>query len=490
MTIMTPSFIGALSTRAKTWDTINWCTVKAHVRRLQSRIAKAVLKRRYNKAKALQWLLTHSFYAKLWAIKRVTQNSGKNTAGIDRVKWRTSKQKIDAVRSLKRRGYHPFPLKRIYIPKRSGKPRPLGIPTMKDRAQQALHLLASEPIADILADKNSYGFRPKRSAHDAIEQCFKALAKKQSGQWILEGDIKSCFDKISHAWLLKQAIVDKQILKKWLKAGYMEKNVFYQTEEGTPQGSVCSPMLANTVLDGLEEKLKRLARQEEKVNYIRYADDFVVTAASKEVLESPVKSTITAFLRERGLELSLEKTKITPIDEGFDFLGFNLRKYKGKLLIKPAKKGVKTFLQEIRKTVRSMRTARVDHLIRKLNQKIQGWTNYYRHSVAKETFRHIDKSIFLSIWNWCKKRHKSKNSSWIRKKYFIQKGQRQWCFYAKTQSGNKKNLLTLTLASDTRIQRHVKIKAGASVYNPDFKEYFRNREKKCGKPGDFSLREA
>jgi RNA-directed DNA polymerase len=258
---MTALNVGAPSARTIYWKLINWGAVESHVRRLQLRIAKAIKIGRYCKAKALQWLLTHSFYAKLMAIKRVTQNKGKHTPGVDRVIWKTDEQKIQAAKTLKRRGYKSLPLRRIYIPKKNGKLRPLGIPAMRDRSQQALHLLALEPVAEILGDKNSYGFRPKRSIHDAIEQCFTALARQASAHWILEGDIKSCFDKISHSWLEEHAIMDKMILKQWLKAGYIEKNVFHQTEEGTPQGGIASPSLANIALDGLEKVLNDLDRK-------------------------------------------------------------------------------------------------------------------------------------------------------------------------------------------------------------------------------------
>ena len=225
---------GAPSARKITWKTIDWSNVEEEVRRLQLRIAKAIKSGRYCKAKALQWLLTHSFFSKLLAIKRVTQNTGKRTPGIDGVTWKTDKQKINAAHALNRKGYQALPLRRIYIPKKNGKLRPLGIPTKSDRAQQALHLLGLIPIAEILADENSYGFRPKRSTHDAIEQCFNLLSRGCSAQWVLEGDIKACFDKISHNWLLENIMMDKIVLKQWLKAGFIEKNLFNDTLEGTP----------------------------------------------------------------------------------------------------------------------------------------------------------------------------------------------------------------------------------------------------------------
>ena len=187
---------------------------------------------------------------------------------------------------------------------------------------QALHLLALEPVSETLADRNSYGFRPYRSTADAIGQCFTVLAQKQSAQWILEGDIKACFDRISHRWLERHIPVDKAILKKWLAAGYIEKEVFYSTKAGTPQGGIASPAIANMALDGLEQAVIKAAPHNAKIHYVRFADDFIVTGASKEILEQRVKPAIETFLQARGLELSLEKTRITHIDNGFDFLGF------------------------------------------------------------------------------------------------------------------------------------------------------------------------
>ena len=477
MTTVTQSLIGASSTRVKIWSVINWRDVEAHVRRLQLRIAKAIKIRRYSRVKSLQWLLTHSFFAKLLAVRRVTQNTGKNTPGVDRIVWRTPTQKMQAAEALKRRGYSPQPLRRIYIPKKNGKLRPLGIPTMTDRSQQALHLLALEPVADILADKNSYGFRPKRSTHDAMEQCFKILVKKHSSQWVLEGDIKSCFDRISHEWLIKHARMDKEILKKWLKAGYVENDVFHRTEEGTPQGGIISPTLANIALNGLEAAIKKVVQREEKVHLVRYADDFIVTGATREILESRVKPVIINFMKERGLELSSEKTKITHIDEGFDFLGFNARKYGGKLLIKPAKKGIKSFLDDIRRTIKSMRAVKTENLIKYLNVKIQGWVNYYRHCVAKATFNYTDNSLFWIVWKWAKRRHQNRGASWIRKRYYTTLGLRKWCFYSKVKTGKQESRILLTLAQHTKIERHVKVRAEASPHDPDFKEYFIKRER-------------
>jgi RNA-directed DNA polymerase len=233
---------GASFHRVTDWHAIDWKSAHRNMRRLQARIVQATKEKRWNKVKALQRLLTHSFSGKALAVRRVTENQGKNTAGVDKVTWNTPQKKLNAVYGLRQRDYHPQPLRRVYIPKKNGKRRGLGIPALKCRAMQALYLLALEPVAETIADPNSYGFRPGRSTADAIEQCFGMLARQDSPQWILEGDTKSCFDQISHEWLLTHIPMEKAMLKKWLKAGYVDSGILYPTKEGTPQGGLCKAL--------------------------------------------------------------------------------------------------------------------------------------------------------------------------------------------------------------------------------------------------------
>jgi RNA-directed DNA polymerase len=488
MQMTTAQAVGAISSEAAEWYAIDWQVIHRHVRRLQVRIAQATKASRWGKVRALQRLLTHSYSGKALAVRRVTENQGKKTPGVDREVWDTPEQKIQAVHELKRRGYQPQPLRRVYIPKSDGKTmRPLGIPTMKDRAQQALYLLALDPVVETTADKNSYGFRQQRSCADAIEQCFKTLVKPHP-QWILEGDIKSCFDRISHDWLLAHVPMDRVILQKWLKAGYLDKHVLHETTDGTPQGGIISPALSNCALDGLEQLLrekfprkKRLSSLGGKfaaVNLIRYADDFVITGRTKELLEGEIKPLVVQFLHERGLELSPVKTVITHVEKGFDFLGQNVRKYpNGKLLIKPSRKNIKTFLDGTRGIIKAALGMSAADLIDWLNPKIRGWSNYHRHVVSKRAFSRVDNGIFSRLWQWARRRHPKKSPSWLKQKYFEQHGGRNWAFFGEScDDEGKPHKVRLLLASSTPIQRHVKIKSTANPYDPAHETYFEKRE--------------
>lgn len=473
---------------ATCWEAIDWQKALAYVKKLQVRIVKAQKEGHYSKVKSLQWLLTHSFYAKALAVKRVTSNQGKRTSGVDHELWLTPQAKWDAISKLNRRGYRPQPLKRHYIPKKNGKMRPLGIPTMTDRAMQTLYKFSLEPIAETYADPNSYGFRIGRSTHDAIEQCFTDLNKGKSPEWILEGDIKGCFDHISHEWLLENIPMDTQILEKWLKCGYVETRKLFPTDEGAPQGGTISPTLMNMTLDGLERLLQeRLPTRQKvngrthfnKLNFVRYADDFIITGESPEFLRDKVLPIVREFLAERGLQLSEEKTVITHIGDGFDFLGKNIRKYNGKLLIKPSKTSVKSFLEKVRSIIKDNKSTKQETLIRKLNPVIRGWVNNQRYVVSSKVFSRVDYEIYKCLWQWAKRRHKKKSHKWIAQKYWHHIGSRQWTFsvpYENQSTEGEPLYCKLEYATDTKIIRFKKIVAEANPFDEYWTDYFEERE--------------
>lgn len=465
------------------WNQIDWKRAEREVKRLQQRIAKATMEGRWGKVKVLQHLLTRSFFSKALAVRRATTNRGSKTPGIDGVIWRTPAQKYQAIHLLRARGYHPQPLRRVYIDKRDKKAkRPLGIPTMADRAMQALYLLALDPIAETTGDRSSYGFRSRRSAHDAIAQCFTLLSPQNSPTWILEADIRSCFDHISHDMLEERIPMDKTILHKWLKAGYMEEAAFHRTEAGTPQGGIASPVLANMALDGLQGLLGKhfpvvRGTTRHRVHLARFADDFIVTGDSREVLEQEVRPLVESFLGERGLVLSDNKTVITHIDDGFDFLGFTLRKFGGKLLIKPPKARVQGFLRTIRDLINSHKAASPDHLIRLLNPKIGGFCRYYRHVVSSATFTDIDHRIWNMLWRWARRRHPNKSQRWVRAKYFAPHHGRNHVFTGQSVNAKgQRQTLHLFAASSLEIRRHIGIRRAANPYDPRNDEYFRRRD--------------
>ena len=452
------------------WSCIPWSVYSKRVRKLQFRIAKAFREGRPSKMNVLQRLLTRSLAAKALAVKRVTENKGKQTPGVDHVLWKTPEERFKAVLSLGRRGYKALPLRRVFIPKKNGKLRGLGIPTMKDRAMQALFLMALIPVAEEKADPNSYGFRPCRSTSDAIEQCFIQLSRSFSPSWVLEGDITGCFDNIRHDWLMTHVPTDKGILRKWLTAGYFHRQTLFPTMAGTPQGGIISPTLANMALDGLEGVLKDRFHRRHQIHMIRYADDFVVTGRSKDVLENEVRPVIVEFLRERGLELSNEKTRITHVGEGFDFLGQNVRKFGRKLLIRPARKNIQSFLDKVRDILKKAKATAQIFLIETLNPIIRGWANYHRHIVAKEVFGWVDHQIFRTLWAWIRRRHSVRGARWCKDRYFQQMETRKWVFTPPNRKGPK-----LILASDTPIRRHVKIRMEAHPFNPIWTEYLERR---------------
>lgn len=464
------------------WDSINWNKHVEIVRKLQLRIAKVTELRKFSKVKHLQWILTHSFSAKLLAVRDVLQNSGSKTPGVDGITIKTSEGKLALAKSLKRRNYKPSPLRRIYIPKAGNKKklRPISIPTISDRAFQSLHTLALLPVSEVLADQDSYGFRPARNCADAIQQCFTILSRSISPQYILEADIRGCFDNISHQWMLNNICTDTVILEKWLKAGYVEIDKWFPTNQGTGQGGIISPVLCNMTLDGIADLLRSQFNKHKGIFTIRYADDFIVTAHSKELLEQEIKPAIESFLKKRGLELSSEKTIITHIKDGFDFLGQNVRKYpehgKLKLLIKPSDKSIHSFQQGIKQTLLKARHLTQAQLIKILNPKIRGWANYHRSIVSKAVFNKLDNYIWHSVYRWAIRRHPKKGSHWVRRKYFkpIKRYNQRFSCTETLENGTSTEI-TLMMMSSIPIRRHIKIKKVAHPYDPKYDSYFEQR---------------
>ena len=461
------------------WKSIDWKKAEAEVSRLQARIAKATQEKKWNTVKRLQYLLSHSYYAKALAVRKVTTNKGKHTPGIDKELWNTPAVKMRNVLILTDKGYKAKPLRRVFIEKPGKKKkRPLGIPCMYDRAMQALYALALDPVSETTADEKSFGFRRGRSAQDACEYIFTALSRRTSPEWVLEGDIKGCFDHISHDLLIDHIPMDKSVLKQFLKAGFVFQNELFPTDEGTPQGGVISPILANMALDGMQKVLSdrfhtnRLGKIDlrfknaHKVNLVRYADDFIVTAATKEIAEE-AKEIIRGFLCTRGLELSEEKTLITHVDDGFDMLGWTFRRFKEKLIVKPSKKSVKALNASLHNTVLERGKAwRQEDLIRVLNRQLRGWANYHQSVCAKDAFSRTDHILYEMLWRWAKRRHPKKNRKWITANYWYSKGLRNWVFSTKNAE--------LIRLGEVPIIRHTKVRMSANPYLDS--EYFIQRK--------------
>ena len=461
------------------WKTMDWKKAEAEVNRLQARIAKATQEKKWNTVKRLQYLLTHSYYAKALAVRKVTTNKGKSTPGVDHELWKTPAAKMRGVKSLTDKGYKAKPLRRVYIEKPGKKKkRPLGIPCMYDRAMQTLYALALDPVAETTADTKSFGFRKGRCAQDACEHIFGALSHKAAPQWVLEGDIKGCFDHISHQWLIENIPMDKSVLKQFLKAGFIFRDELFPTDEGTPQGGVISPILANMALDGMQKVLadrfytNRLGKVDlrfknaRKVNLVRYADDFIVTAATQEIAEE-AKILLRDFLQTRGLELSEEKTLITHINDGFDMLGWTFRKFNGKLIIKPSQKSIKALYANLHNTVLLRGKAwKQEDLIRTLNQQLRGWANYHQSVCAKDAFQLVHNTLYEMLWRWAKRRHPEKNHKWISARYWHSKGTRNWVF-------STENVQLLQMGS-VPIIRHTRVRANANPYLEP--QYFAERK--------------
>jgi RNA-directed DNA polymerase len=487
---------GAAPRRPTPWHAIDWKAVGRTVRRLQVRIVKALRVGRWGKVKALVYLLTHSFAGRAAAVLRVTSNRGATTPGIDGVRWDTPESKTAAVHALTSRGYRPQPLRRVYLPNSNGKKRPLGIPTLADRAVQALHLLALDPLAECHADRNAYGSRRERCCADALEHCHILFARPAPPDWVLDGDIKSCFDRISHAWLLSHVPRDRGILRQWLTAGFLEKGLWQATTEGTPPGGIASPVPANWTLDGLqrllEDRFGATATQarRHKVHTVRYADDFVITGTSPGLLRHEVLPLVEHFFHQRGLELCHEKARITHLRQGFDFLGQNVRRLgggRGTVLLRPAKKNIRALPAKVKQITQGSGHWTAGALIVALNPRIRGWARYHRHAASKGTYRKVDHLIFRRLWRWARRRHPTKGARRVRRHYFgaTPKGG-GWVFAGEipTKEGGKRRVF-LFQASRMPIRRHVQVRGDANPYAPEWEAYWEHR-KQAHREGDLA----
>jgi RNA-directed DNA polymerase len=455
------------------WESINWQSVDRRVRNLRRRIFRAAQNEQWNQVRSLMKLMLRSYSNTLQSVRKVTQeNKGRKTPGLDGQVVVSQRGRVALVRSmLKRKAWKVSPAKRVYIPKSDGKQRPLGILTIKNRVAQAVVKNALEPCWEARFEQHSYGFRPGRSAHDAIEQCFRRLNKHCGDIWVLDADIKAAFDNISHDFVLQQLgnIPGRGLIRKWLKAGYVEAEMFNATASGVPQGGVISPLLANIAMDGIEALLPG------KLGFIRYADDFVVTAKSKEQLEATLPA-LKMFLAERGLSLNTDKTGIRHINDGFNFLGFNVRRYGNKCLIKPQKDKTLAFLKEILEWLRYHREVLPSEVIAYLNPRLLGWSNYYRHAISKSVFCYVDHHVFRALWRWCCRRHSNKNRYWIANKYFGVDKYGYWCFhvFVKNLNGDIRKI-SLRQTQDIPITRHIKVKGKVSMDDPSLTSYWRLR---------------
>lgn len=472
------------------WWSIDWPQVEDDVRRLRQRIFTAARDQDLKKVRNLQKLMLRSRANALLSVRRVAElNAGRMTAGVDgkRALLATQKAELAAWVQQSSTQWTPRPVRRVYIPKAGGKRRPLGIPVIQDRALQAAVLNALEPEWEARFEPKSYGFRPGRGCHDAIEAIFSTVGgRNPHRQWVLDADLAAAFDRIDHQHLLDAigTFPARERIAAWLRAGVVERDQFTPTEEGTPQGGVISPLLLNIALHGLEAAAgvryypSHVHHAGKAVTgtpvVIRYADDLVALCGSAEQAHQ-VKDNLAEWLAPRGLTFNEAKTRVVGIENGFDFLGFNIRRYRnGKLLIKPSKAAVQRIRSRLAAEIQALHGANAQAVITRLNPVIRGWAAYYRTVVSKEILSSLDHYMWQLTYRWARRMHPNKGKRWVKARYFAAfhpSRRDRWVF------GDRDTGRHLVKFSWTPIVRHVMVKGQASVDDPSLTEYWARRRR-------------
>jgi RNA-directed DNA polymerase len=471
------------------WQSVDWRSAEDDVRRLRQRIFTAARAGDYKRVRSLQKLMLRSRANALVSVRRVTEdNAGRETAGIDGkiVLLPQAKSELAEWVQCGSTSWMPKPVRRMYVPKANGKRRPLGIPVIADRAMQARTVNALEPEWEARFEPKSYGFRPGRGCHDAIEAIFKtARGANPCRRWVLDADLAAAFDRIDHAHLLRQlgSFPARHMIRAWLTAGVVEKDWFTSTEQGTPQGGVISPVLLNVALHGMEQAAGVRYRNTGKHPgatvdgcpvLIRYADDLVALCHTRDQAEQ-VKTRLAAWLTPRGLAFNEAKTRITTLSDGFDFLGFHVRHYGTKLLIKPSTAAVQRLRKRLSAEMKTLRGANAAAVIARMNPIIRGWAAYYRSVVSSRTFATLDTHMWRLAYKWAKYSHSNKPTRWVIARYFgtfNQSRRDQWVF------GDRDSGAYLTKFAWTKIVRHRPVSAGASPDDPDLAEYWSRRRQR------------